>query len=177
MRSSCFALLVFVVFAFAGSGCTASEPLTVNYTSATNETVYRTTGMRMKTEDYDTRAAQPPRFEAQLEGDCNGIDCKPGRYDMTISVSSLARVDIGMEEMVIRADEEQISWEGPFDLRTGQGLAPHLRSFSVPLNPDQVRTLARANEVEMFLGSTSFTLPYDRRAPFRALVNRLERAE
>jgi hypothetical protein len=177
MRSSFLALLVSVVLTVAGSGCTASEPLTVNYTSATNETVYRTTGMRMKIDDYETRSTQRPRFETKVEGDCSGIECRPGRYDMAISVSSPTRVDIGMDELVIRADEERMSWDGPFDLRTGRGFGSHLRSFSVPLKPDQVRTLARAETVELFLGSKSFTLPYDRRKPLRTLLARLDGTE
>lgn len=173
MRLFCTLLVV----ALALTGCTSSEPIRVNYTSSTNETVYQTSEMRMKTNDYDARSSQRPQFVAQVEGDCSGIECQPGRYDMKISVSSPVRVDIGIQEMILRVDGKKMTWDGPFDLRTGQGFSPHMRSFSVPLKPDEVRTLARAEDVEMFLGSTSFTIPYDRREPLRALLKRLEANE
>jgi hypothetical protein len=177
-----FVLLpVVLLIAFAAGGCAStSGPVRSSYSASSNETTYKTRLIQLRDIEVQSGLSSPGRYFVQVESSCTGKDCVPSTYTLRFLRKGRQEVRMASQEVSLTVGDETIQWQDPRMTQPGgNALDDPIRIRSgtictVEVSGGQLATIGGVSSVDGRLGNSSFTLPYDGRAPIRQLVSRLE---
>lgn len=130
--------------------------------------------IRLESEEIAVRTRESvPRLTMQLRLGCEALPCDP-REGLLVFVSH--RTDETFREehsITIAAGGIEITYPGPVYGAPQYENRELAEQITVPVSFDDVREIARADSVVGRLGSTHWTIPYERRRSLRSIVRQL----
>lgn len=158
------------------AGCaTTSEPVSVIYKPSSDRTTYRTERVRLDAEDVTSGLQQDVQFFVQVVGTCRGNECAPRTYSLKFIKGGTQPIRLGGREIRLEVGTETITWDDPQTRDAGNMSEIRGGTFvTVEVSTKQLATIGSVSEVSGSMGSTSFDLSYDRRAPIRTLISKIE---
>lgn len=167
----------FVVVFFAGCAGT-SEPVRVSYNRSSGETTYETEEMRLEDIQITSGIQQKNRFYVQVSGACTGEDCVPSQFFLRFIKEGPQPVTTEGREVTLTVGSETLRWEDPQSRETARTSTIRSGTFTkVDLSSKQLSTIGGGSSVKGTVGGERFSIPYQNRAPIRALLSRLEQTE
>ncbi|PEN14162.1 hypothetical protein CRI94_03730 [Longibacter salinarum] len=165
--------LVLVLLAFAVTACAPSEQVTQSYRGGENAWVYETSSVRLSDVTYSS-GLNEPNFEVDARAECPDTQCPPEEYVLRFRLDSGAeRVEITSTDVRLWVDGERLDWENPFPYPEDERRSVRGTLVQITATKDQFKKIAESEEVRGKLGGFEFTLFYDSRAPFRAMIDKV----
>ena len=154
------------------AACGTSEPVSVDYNERENTTLYSSqtinTGHTLASSNYGSSRT----LELRASADCSGADCTPETVRLAFLVTSGSNpVQFPDRSLVVETDEEthEVSQAYRRDAEKTSRVGRHL--LTVEMDFEKFEDIATSENVDMKVGTRSFSLSHDRRATFRAMVD------
>lgn len=159
------------------SGCASGPPVTTNHDTSEGITTYKTRATTLSGLTIGSGYGTGAHVQQRALASCPGEECKPDEVVLAFQVTSSSELRIEDRTVELTADGNTYRSE-PNPPEPNETFNDIDRAFgnlaSIQLTFDEFRSVATAEEVSGSLGSASFTLSYESRSPFRALVKKVQ---
>lgn len=155
------------------SGCVSAPPVSTNYDASEGVTTYRTRAVALSGLEIGSGLGRGARVQMRALASCPGPECTPQNvvFVFKVSGSSDLRMENRTVELIADGKRFRSEREEPDVDQTIEDVDYASGTLtSVQLTFNEFRTVAEAGEVSGSLGSSRFSLGYERRSPFRTLV-------
>lgn len=160
-------LLLVLLVATWVAGCSSTDPLTG--AEEPPESVIRFESGRIL---LDTGPGGP-RVSVEVEFGCPGLPCEPESGTLTfVSRRPPSRYEDD-HTVTISAGGIRLAYPGAAYESPAYERRDLSERVTVPVSADEFRQIARADTVHGQLGSTSWTMPYERRRALRSMVRQV----
>lgn len=169
---------VWILFLVVGVlyGCASGPPMTTNHDASEGITTYKTRAITLSGINIGSGYGSGAQVQVRALASCSGEECKPGEVVLVFQVSGSSELRMENRSVELTADgdtyrskrqrREINQYLSDIDRATGN-------VATIELSFDAFRRIAIAEEFSGSLGSSRFTLSYESRSPFRALVKKV----
>ena len=167
------ALLIALVL----SGCAASEPVQVNYNPATGQSSFESERLVMGYRDMRAGLASNQRVMWQALASCSGQACTPDEVTLVFYNDTSRDLNLDYRRLQLVVDGITHDWQDlGRETEPAHYAVPRGEFIRVSLAGGVFVRLAWSEQVEVRFGETGtsvFSVPYARRAGFRAFATAL----
>ncbi len=156
------------------AGCAAPRSAVVEYDPSLDLTVFTSGKIILGRVNMSTGLASGQRVTMQAAASCEGRACEPAEYVLIFLNDSGTDLNLDYRRVRLTFSGRELDWEdlGRVDEPEYYG-TPRGEFIRVPLSASDFRSVATAQDLEVFFGRTStvrFTLSFDRLEPLRDLI-------
>lgn len=157
------------------TGCvSSSELVSISYDDDRDRTRYETRRINLGTMFSGSALGGGARVNLRGWATCQGQECQPEQAWLSFSISGSSNtLQIHDRTVTLRTEEERYSWPQREVRRPTEQTTPLIGEVArIALEPDMLEDIATSQNVSGSIGSESFSLSYDQRAPLRELADR-----
>lgn len=158
-------------------GCASGPSVSTNYDASEDATTYRTRSVSLSGLNIGSGYGTGAHVQVRALASCSGQECVPKDVVFVFQVSGSSDLRMENRAVELTADGKRFRSERqePDIDRTLEDIDHASGNLaSLQLSFDEFRRIAEAEEVSGSLGSSSFSLSYERRSTFRTLVQEVQ---
>ena len=172
-----FRVVVIVLLVPFLYGCASSESAQVSYDRSSDTSTYTSPRSLMGYRAMSDGLASNQRVMWRAVASCSGEACTPDEVALVFYNDSNADLNLDYRRLQINFDGTSRHWEGlaPLDDQTAYRV-PRGEFVRVPITSADFTRIAKATAVDVLFGlsgTSTFSVPFDRRASFRALATEM----
>lgn len=173
------ALGVLLVAGGLVAGCaTSRDPATARYRAAQNEMVYRARDISLGTLFPTGGLSRDPIVEMSTWATCSGEGCRPQEVWLSFSIRRSPSRVLSHRDVKMKTDTEVYTWTQQNRRSSGWNTqspkSGEITRLSMELST--FRDIAESRRLSGTLGGEPFSLSYEKRAPLRAMANKMRGA-
>ena len=158
-------------------GCASSAPVQVRYDRSSDTSTYTSARVLIGNRDMSEGLAANQRVFWQAAASCSGEACTPGEVALVFYNDSNYDLTLDYRRIQLNFDGTSREWDNlaRLDDRTDHRV-PRGKFVRVPLSSADFFRMVHSGPVEILFGmsgTSAFSVPYERRAAFRAFADEI----
>lgn len=176
LRTALPGVAILLVGLLVATGCSSGGSVRSTYSATEDVTEYRTTRISLPGTEWGGGYGSTHSLELWAQAQCRGQDCAPDRVTLIFQVSGRGAMRMQNQAVELKTAGATVASTEPHErvVNAVEELPSAMGVVAVLEMPfEKFRTIAEADELSGMVGTSRFQLRHKKRAPFRALVQRV----